>query len=212
MKTICKSYLAGLFIGLGAYAYMVCTGYSNTLGYKALGAFLFSMGLLSVCAEGMILVTGQFSKLYDGSWSLRQIFLIFVANLIGIATIFGLYELGDTTLFPDPIRQAGATIAAARDSSLWYQHILRGIFCGICIEAACANYCNDKSSWGVILPVMMFILIGGEHCIADAAYYLFAPGWEWRHLLQIFEVFCGNLIGAIVVVFASANREFHFHL
>ena len=104
MKNYLKSYLAGIFIGLGAYAYMICTGYSDALGYKALGAFLFSMGLLSVCAEGMILVTGQFSKLYDGSWSFRQILLIFMANLIGVATVYLLHVLDDTLTYPDTIR------------------------------------------------------------------------------------------------------------
>ena len=71
MDDLLKSYAAGIFIGLGAYVYTVCAGFSNALGYTALGAFLFSMGLLSICAEGLILVTGQFSKLYDGTWNCR---------------------------------------------------------------------------------------------------------------------------------------------
>lgn len=37
----------------------------------------------------MTLVTGQFSKLYDGSWSFHEILLIFVANLFGVLTLYG---------------------------------------------------------------------------------------------------------------------------
>lgn len=209
MKNYLKSYLAGIFIGLGALEYMVCSGYNNAFQYTLIGAFLFATGLLAVCAEGMILVTGQFSKLYDGSWTFRQILLIFVANLIGIATIYGV-RMVDVN--PQIVQEVGASIAAKRDALVWYQHIFKGILCGICIEMACANYRNDKSSWCVILPVMTFIIVGGEHCVADTMYYLFAPGFAWRHVLQIFEVFCGNLIGAVLVVFASQNREFHFVL
>jgi formate/nitrite transporter FocA (FNT family) len=68
---------------------------------------------------------------------------------------------------------------------------------------ACANYRVDKSTLGVILPVMGFIIIGGQHCVADAMYYLFTPGFAWVHVGYLMLTFVGNLIGAILVVFAS---------
>lgn len=93
-------------------------------------------------------------------------------------------------------------IIATRDVKIWYQHILSGILCGICIQIAVNNYKGNKSYLGIILPVMTFIMIGGEHCVADTFYYAWGA-WSLQHLIQIFEVFIGNFIGAMFVVFAN---------
>lgn len=202
---IFKAWLAGVLIALGSLEFGLCATVGGTLGYKALGAFLFSVGLCAICEEKLNLVTGKFGMFYDGSWSFRQILLIFAANLFGVLGIFLIRYLDAQ---PELVANAMAPIVAARDIKLWYQHILAGILCGICIQIAVNNYKGNKSYWGVILPVMTFIMIGGEHCIADTFYYIWAP-WSIAHMIQILEVFFGNLIGAVLVVFASQDRQFH---
>ena len=56
---------------------------------------------------------------------------------------------------------------------------------------------------------MVFIIIGGEHCVADTMYYLFMPGFSWQHVYQVIFTFIGNFIGAMLIVFASGDKEFH---
>jgi len=44
------------------------------------------------------------------------------------------------------------------------------------------NWLKTKSSIGIILPVMTFILVSSEHCVADAFYYIFG-GCSGKQLL-----------------------------
>lgn len=206
MKDMFKGWLAGFVIGLAALVYLCYFGF--TLGYTALGAFLFSFGLYAVLDEGMNLVTGKFGTFYDGSWSFRQILLIFVANLIGVGTAFLIRRLD---AHPELIYEAAKPIIAARDAKFWYQHILAGIGCGACIQIAVYNYKKTPSFWGVCLPVMVFILCGFEHCIADSFYYCWGV-FAWQHILQVFLVFIGNFIGSTLVVAASQGIHPHWSL
>lgn len=146
--------------------------------------------------------------LYDGSWNFRQILSIFVANLLGVLTIFIIRRLD---FMPELVYECAQPIIESRDAELWYQHIVGGIGCGICIQMAVNNWTKKHEPLGVILPVAVFILCGFEHCIADAFYYAWSA-FEWRHLLQIFEVFCGNMIGAFIVLPASVHSLPHVHL
>lgn len=202
---ILRSYLAGLFIGLGALAYLVYFDISIFMS-----SFLFSLGLIAVCSQGALLVTGQFSNLYDGTYGLHDIIIFFIFNILGVATIYAL-RIVDCIALGD-IQMSSSIIIEKRDALIWYQHILKGILCGMCIEMACANYRSNKSILGIILPVMGFIIIGGQHCVADVMYYLFTPGFVWQHVLWVVLTFIGNLIGAIIIVFASQDKKFHFAL
>ena len=112
---------------------------------------------------------------------------------------------------PELIYECAQPILESRDAELWYQHIVGGIGCGICIQMAVNNWKAKGEPLGVILPVALFILCGFEHCIADAFYYAWSA-FEWRHLLQIFEVFCGNMIGAFIVLPASVHSLPRVHL
>lgn len=122
-----------------------------------------------------------------------------MANLFGV---FLLYCIRLLDAAPNLVVESMAPIVAARDSKIWYQHIFSGMMCGACIQLAVYNYSNNHSYLSAILPVMMFILIGGEHCIADSFYYMWAS-WSFNHAIAILLVFIGNLIGATVVVFAN---------
>ena len=201
-KQIFKAILAGFIIGLSALVFGIVSTIGGTLEFKILGAFLFSMGLCAICEEQLNLVTGKFGMFYEGLWNLRQILIIFLANLFGI---FLAYSIRNLDAQPNLVTDAMAPIVALRDNKIWYQHIFSGILCGACIQIAVYNYKENKSYLGVILPVMVFILIGGEHCIADTFYYLWSS-WSINHLINICLVFCGNFIGAILVVGSKTGK------
>lgn len=204
---ILKAILAGFVIALGALTFGIISN-AGGMGYKALGAFMFSVGLCAICEEQLNLVTGKFGMFYDGSWNFRQILLIFVSNLFGVLLVYGIRAMD---ALPELVVEAMHPIVAARDTKLWYSHIFSGMLCGACIQLAVYNYKGNKSYWGVILPVMTFILIGGEHCIADTFYYMWSP-WCVQHAFNILLVFCGNLIGAILVVAAKTDIRPHLLL
>ena len=128
-----------------------------------------------------------------------------MANLLGVLTIFIIRRLD---ALPELVYECAEPLIVGRDTKLWYQHILGGIGCGFCIQIAVNNWKAKGEPWGVILPVAVFILCGFEHCVADAFYYCWSP-FTWRHMLQIFEVFCGNSIGAFIVLASSSGKRPH---
>ena len=201
-----KAYLAGITIGLGSLAYMACYGLG--LGFNILGSFLFSFGLLAICYEQLNLVTGKFGAAYTGQYSIFQILGMFIINILGVFTIFIIrrFDANSEILF-----EIGNQITAIRNVRLPYQHILSGILCGACIQISVFNFQAQKEPLGVMLPVMIFITIGGQHCIADTFYYLCA-GFSLKYIGFIVLTFIGNFIGAILVAASKTNSSPHFVL
>ena len=68
--------------------------------------------------------------LYDGSWNLHEILIIFISNLVGVLTIFLIRYLDAQ---PELVYEVAQPIVESRDAQMWYQHIIGGIGCGICI-------------------------------------------------------------------------------
>lgn len=191
-----KSLGAGILIGLGALANIMVGG-----GW--LGSLLFATGLFSICVNQYLLLTGQFARIYRKDegfiFNIVELMLMASLNFLGI-TIVAFLTTFMTRFVANDI---AINIAMARNARLWYQHIAAGAICGSCIQIAVQNYKKDKSAIGVILPVMVFILTGSEHCIADFFYYMLAHNMGMRQLLQIFEVMIGNYLGASIILFCS---------
>ncbi len=171
-----KSILAGMLIGLG-----VVINLQTTTPF--IGALLFSFGLLTIIYLQLPLYTGKIGFLG------KNLPLILLGNLIGVAVIAFLYCLCQIDFL--------ATINAAARSKFakTYSHMLiGGILCGMLIHFAVR--CKE-APYIVSMAVIIFILIGAEHCVADFPYLLFNLGGEniFKFLLVIF----GNSIGAVFV-------------
>lgn len=180
-----------MLIGLGALVNISVGGW--------LGALLFATGLLTICINKYQLVTGQFYRMYRDKnilFNLSEILLIFICNLLGvlvIAIITKLLKL-DCSMAQE--------IILARQARIWYEHILAGILCGICIQIAVQSYQKERDNLSVILPVMVFILIKSEHCIADFFYYLVCKQIPFNYILC---VFLGNFIGASLILLCNVD-------
>lgn len=107
-----KSIAAGILIGTGALGYMAFYGINNLLG-----AFLFSFGLIGVCLESLNLVTGKFGAAYNGEYSIIDLIIIFIGNIIGIWIMFMLRRLDAR---PELMYEIGEQITAIRENRLWY--------------------------------------------------------------------------------------------
>lgn len=176
--TLRKSILAGIMIGIGVIAKtMVENAY--------LGAFLFSLGLLSVFELQMNLFTGKVG-FKEIPWKDKSI--IFLGNAIGMALIIGLYC--STPGFVTLIQEA----AIIKFSKPWYALLAQSTICGMLIHTAT----RAKASKAItVLCIMVFILIGAEHCIADLAYFYLLPSLMAFGKLML--VVIGNIIGARLV-------------
>mgnify|MGYP003290147394 FL=1 len=177
-----KSILAGVCISIGCISYL-------SVDNKYLGTFLFSLGLLTVVTFQLNLFTGKVGYLRTVEHKLEYLwtlFKIWIGNLIGcFFTALGCLQ---TRINID----ASAIIATKNSDSYWSLLIL-GIFCGMLMHIAVAGYKKSKNPLIVVLPVMVFILIGAEHCVADMFYWFYA---DTINIPALLVITLGNTIGA----------------
>ena len=176
--TLRKSILAGIMIGIGTIA-------KTMVENVYLGSFLFSLGLLAVFELQLNLFTGKVG-FKEIPWKTKSI--IFLGNAIGMAIIIGLYC--STPEFIPSIQEA----AAIKFSKPWYALLAQGTICGMLIHTATRAQANKIIT---ILCIMVFILIGAEHCIADLAYLYLLP--SLMALGKLMLVVIGNIFGARLV-------------
>lgn len=171
----CNSIIAGLLIGLGVIINTQTTP-------PILGALLFSFGLLTIIHLKLPLYTGRIGFLED------DLALILLFNLIGIGLTFGIYCLANPNFY-----ETLAAVATIKFSKTYAQMLLGGIFCGMLIHFAV----KCKVPYLTSMAVIIFILIGAEHCIADFPYLLTAPSIV--NIIKFLLVILGNSIGAILI-------------
>ena len=169
--------IAGLLIGIGVII-------NTQTKPPILGALLFSFGLLTIIHLKLPLYTGRIGFLNEDD-DLPNILLF---NLIGIAITFSMYCFANPNFY-----KIISTAAEAKFEKTYLQMLLGGFFCGILIHFAV----KCKVSYITSMAVIIFILIGAEHCIADFPYFITTP--TFSNLGKFCMVILGNSIGAILI-------------
>ncbi|MBO4414609.1 MAG: formate/nitrite transporter family protein [Lachnospiraceae bacterium] len=188
MKNLVRSVCAGAAIGLGGTVFLACDN-------RVVGAFLFSVGLLTVLVFGFDLFTG---KACNEAFIRKPLKLVFIwaGNFVG-AVLMGLV----VSTHP-AIREIARTVLSGKLDKAFYVVIIDGIICEFCIAIAVRGYAKAEGFGrylAVVLGVMVFILCGAEHVVADMFYL--AAGLTTdipRALLFLLYATLGNVIGGIV--------------
>lgn len=170
-----KSLLAGILVGLGVIINL-------QIEQKIIGALLFSFGLLTIINMQLPLYTGKIGFL------VKNLPMILCGNLIGIALTVGLYSLGNQNF--ENIIFTASTIKFSKSILTLF---INAFFCGMLIHFAVKN----KIIILTIFSVMIFILIGAEHCIADFPYYLY--NINLYNTFKFISIILGNSLGAILI-------------
>jgi formate transporter len=214
MKVVISGVLAGLFIGLGSFAYCACVALDPTIG-KILGSILFSVGLFLVCFSGTCLYTGRIGfapeAIKEKGWGyLFDLLLMLAGNFIGAAGSGALLNLAFSNDQNSKILATATSIAQNRAllgdvSQPWYKALIMGIFCGILVFLAVYVW-KKSDNWfikatGLILCVTTFVVTGTEHCIANMFYYAFAGAWNLGDFLDVLIVIAGNSLGSLLVYY-----------
>ena len=189
---ITKSILAGLLISLAGIVYLNCTN-------KIVGSLLFSLGLISVILLEANLFTGKIGYV-NSKRSILDSLLILVFNLVA-ATIVGLIYRCES--------DAAVSIAESKllvFSEAWWLTGLKSIGCGAAIYLAVEGYKKSKSLIPVILGVMVFILAGWNHCIADC-FYMAAGSSSVLAIPYLLVVIVGNSIGSLLIRFLQLGGK-----
>lgn len=177
-------------IGMSAALYLKIGG--------ALGAFLFSVGLLTILSFKFKLFTGKAGLLAKGEIDLAELGLIWCGNFAGCALA--------SCLVGDKVAEAARRIVEIRIGNLWYQNVLMGIFCGILMYIAV----TAGKDYLAAMCVMAFILFGANHCVADMAYLVMSGvrGEEFgAGMMALLSTTLGNVIGCnILPIFVRFGR------
>ena len=187
--------MAGAFIAMGGVVFL-------SLDNKIVGAFMFSLGLFAVCTLKYNLFTGKVGYLFcnDVKTYLPWCLMVWVGNLVGSIIVAELVRL--TRVAPGIIEKSTKLVQVKADDSLISLFVL-GIFCNIMVVHAVDQYLNNPHEigkyLGIIMSIMVFILCGFEHCIADMFYIQMARTWNSQTIIALIVITLGNVLGGILI-------------
>ena len=180
VNTFSLATLAGIMIGFGGVIYLMCAN-------KMVGALLFSFGLLTIVCQGFALYTGRIG--YFRQYGLMSILVTIAGNFLGTWAVAKGFALTRHT-----VDIASVVAPKLQDSSL--SVLLLSIGCGAMMYLAVDSYRKSKSWLFVIMPIVIFILSGFEHSIANMFYISLAGEWDWEALRITAIAIVGNGIGS----------------
>jgi len=188
-----KSIIAGIFIAVGGTAFL-------SLDNKVLGAVFFSIGLFAIVTCGLNLYTGKVGYIFDN----KPVYLIEVcAALVGnfIGTNLVGFALRFTRIYDALHEKAIAVCSAKLDDSVGSILIL-SILCGMLMYFAVNGHKTLDNPLGkylsVFLGVIVFILCGFEHSIANM-YYFSVAGWSLKAFGYLGIMVIGNALGGVLI-------------
>ena len=198
IKLIILSFFAGIMIGFGA----LCNLVAVSLGYKFIGSLLFSFGLFFVILFELKLFTGMVANVIDMEvkyW--YQLAICFVFNAFGIILIS---LLANYSNLHDSIVKVSTSIMDAKLNGGWTNALFSSILCGMLITISVKGYQKSKernlsSNIAVMLPVIVFVYLGLDHCVANWAYIYLSSSWSIEVVGYVILTVIGNIIGGILL-------------
>lgn len=215
---------AGMFIALAA------TGatFGNIYGGKIAGACIFTAGLAMVVVAGSELFTGNnlmLAALFDRQIPLTKLLknwsLVFLGNFLGALFIAALVTLSGVF---NQSSDVVVSTAVAKTNLPFFEAMLRGILCNILVCIAVwmsfsANTVTGKIA-AVFFPVMLFVLSGFEHSVANMFYIpagmlqgtftgAVIPTIDDFLFRNLLPVTLGNLIGGACLVASGYYLIYH---
>lgn len=175
--------MAGIFISLGAVgSNTVSAVVENGSIAKLLCGLVFPTGLTMVLLAGSELFTGNclmIISLLEKEITLKAMLknwvLVYIGNFIGaILVVFLVYGGGQLDLFNGMLAVNTIKVAASKCSLTFLKAFCLGILCNLLVCIAvwvsfAAKNVTGKIA-GLFLPIMLFILCGFEHSIANMYY------------------------------------------
>ncbi|NLL62947.1 MAG: formate/nitrite transporter family protein [Ruminococcaceae bacterium] len=205
LSVLIMAILAGFAIGLGGSVFLAMLPIS-----KVLGAFLFTVGLFTVCTLNLNLFTGKACYMFDNKPSyLFDLLIIWIGNLIGAWLIA--FLIISTRLAPAFTEAAKGLVTTKNNDSLLSLFVL-GMICNVLIYIAVENFRNNSNDFAKVLAlifgVMVFILMGTEHSIADMYYYAVAGElFTANGLIRIVIITLGNVTGGLIFPLSKKTAE-----
>lgn len=186
--------LAGLCIGIGGVIFL-------SLESRVLGAFLFTVGLFSICVNGFNLFTGKVGyALANPPAYLLFLADIWLGNLAGAWLVAALLRL---TRIGAGLTERAAALCDTKLADGALSVFILAIFCNVLMYIAVDGFKNNQHELGKYLGlffgVVVFILCGFEHCVANMFYFSMAGVWDLHTLCWLLIMTAGNAVGGLLI-------------
>lgn len=182
-KMLLLGIFAGIFIGVGGISSTtVAVSIPLASVGKFVGACVFPGGLTMVLLAGSELFTGNclltiplLQKEISFGGMLKNWVFVYIGNLIGsILLAAGVVFSHQVSLFNNGLAVSVISTAATKCSMPFSDALIKGILCNflVCIAVWISFAAKDVVSKivGLFFPIMMFVLCGFEHSVADMYY------------------------------------------
>lgn len=170
MKTFLNAILAGIALGIAGTVNL-------SVGGGIPGAFLFGFGLFLILCFTFKLYTGAIGYLVTQS---RATFFPYIGTLITIwlGNFTGAFLVGMAirqTRVAEKIVPAAMKLCEVKLADTWPSILILAVFCGLLMFIAVDMFRQEQPPLFrfamVFFCVMVFILSGFEHCIANMYYF-----------------------------------------
>lgn len=192
LRTFLNAVLAGIAIAIGGVVFLSCES-------KFVGASLFAVGLLAVCTLGLNLYTGKVCYALENKPAyIWDLILIWVGNLVGTsATGFAIRATRLTA-----VTEKAYELCQVKLGDGLLSIFILSIFCNMLIYLAVENYKNNPHQAGkymaIYFGVVVFIMAGFEHCVANMFYFAVGGCWSMKTLVYLIVMTLGNAVGGLV--------------
>lgn len=203
IDTFLYALIGGICIGIGGTAYL-CT--DNAI----LGAVLFTVGLFTICTMNFNLYTGKVAYIFDNKPQyLIDVLFIWLGNLAGtyiIALLLSFTRIGTR------MQERASAICEMKLSDGLVSLFLLAIFCNMLIFIAVDVFKNNPHQLGkylaLFLGVVVFIVCGFEHSVADMFYFSTANAWSFKAFIALIVITLGNALGGVLIpAFRMAHNK-----
>lgn len=192
MKLFLSALLAGISIGLGGVVFL-------SVESKVVGAFLFAVGLFMVCTFGFHLFTGKVCYVFqNGKDFALGLPVIWLGNLCGTGLTAGCVALTRNAVIAERALALWQTKLGDNLCSLFSLGILCNIFIYVAVEGYNKNPHELGKYLSILFGVIVFILAGTEHCVADMFYLWMSGAWCGRAVVSLLVITAGNAVGGVL--------------
>lgn len=194
MKCLVKSIVAGVMIGIGGTIYL-------SVENKVVGSILFAIGLFAIVVYGFNLYTGKIGYLVTNFnfKYIKELIITLMGNFIG--TLFVGFILRYTRIYSLISEKAKTLVDIKLDDTI-ISILILSFFCGILMYFAVNSYKELKDVGryiAVFLGVIVFILCGFEHCVANMYYFSVSSSWCLNGFLYLLIMILGNSLGGMLI-------------
>ena len=194
MKCLVKSIIAGVMIGIGGTVYL-------SVENKVVGSVLFAIGLFAIVVYGFNLYTGKIGYLVTNFnfKYIKELVITLVGNFIG--TFFVGFILRYTRIYSLISEKAKVLVDIKLDDNI-ISILILSFFCGILMYFAVNGYKELKDVGryiAIFLGVIVFILCGFEHCVANMYYFSVSSSWCLNGFLYLLIMILGNSLGGMLI-------------